>query len=39
MGVNLKKNIQICLFQKVEKFHTKIVKLEVENFEHLHCKV
>ena len=33
------KNIKIWLFQKVEKIHNKIVKFEVENFEHLRCKI
>ena len=35
-GVNFIKNIKIWLFQKVEKSHIKIVKFEVENFEHVH---
>ena len=34
-----KKNIEIWLFQKVEKSLNKIVKFEFENFGHLLCKV
>ena len=30
---------EIWLFHGLEKSHMKIVKFEVENFEHLHCKV
>ena len=37
-GGQLKK-IENWLFQKVEKSHHKIVNFEVENVEHLHCKV
>ena len=37
-GSFLSINIKICFFQKVEKSHCKIVKLEVENFEHLCSK-
>ena len=31
------KNIKTWLFQKVKKSHTKIVKIEVENFVNLGC--
>ena len=33
------KHIKIWLFQKVEKSCNKIVKFEIEKFEHLLCKV
>ena len=35
MGAILTKNIKKWLFQKAEKSHNKIVKFDVENFEHL----
>ena len=38
-GVNFINKYQKLVFQKVEKIYHKIVKMEVENVEHLHCKV
>ena len=38
MGVNLKKN-NFGYFKKQEKIHNQIVKIEIENFEHLFCAV
>ena len=38
MGVNLKINVKILLFQKVGKNNYKIVKFELENFELIKTK-
>ena len=37
-GGQFKKNVKLWLSQKVKKV-MRIVKFEVENFDHLHCKV
>ena len=39
MGANFINKYQNWLFQTAEKSHYKIVKFEIKNFEHLHCKV
>ena len=39
MGVHFKNKYQTLVISRSEKSHNKIVKIEVENFEHTHCKV
>ena len=39
MGVNFINKYQNLVISKSGKSHIKIVKFEVESFEHLHCKV